>query len=164
VEAEPFTARLVAETAAATAIEPETVRAIVTEWIDERPLPYLFACRYPGVGELFSALRRRGKVIGVLSDYPAEAKLAMLGLAADYVIAASDPGIDCLKPHPRGLETLMAAVGARPDETIVIGDRAELDGLVARRAGAHSLIRSARPLAGWQTFARFDDPVFARLH
>lgn len=82
-------------------------------------------------------------------------------MTADYIVCAGDEGIGLLKPHPRGLEALIAAAGAQPHATVLIGDRAERDGLVARRAGARALIRSSRAIDGLQTFARFDDALFA---
>jgi len=160
-EAIDFENALIAQTAAATATPPDRVRAIVSEWIDQRPLRYLAACRYPGLSQLFAGLRRSGKSIGVLSDYPAAAKLEALGLTAHHVVFAGDAGVGLLKPHPRGLQSLIINAGVKPHQTLVIGDRADRDGLVARRAGARALIRSSRPIEGWQTFARFDDAMFA---
>jgi putative hydrolase of the HAD superfamily len=160
-EAIDFERALIAQTAAATANSPDQVRAIVSEWVEQRPLKYLAACRYPNLLRLFAGLRRSGKTIGILSDYPAKAKLEALGLSARHVVFAGDEGIGLLKPHPRGLESLIAAAGAKPHETVVIGDRIDRDGLVARRAGAEALIRSSKPIEGWQTFARFDDALFS---
>ena len=54
-----------------------------------------------------------------------------IGLVPDYVVAAGDPEVGVLKPHPRGLEVLMAAAGADAAETVVIGDRPERDGAAA---------------------------------
>ena len=162
-QVEGFAVPLVAQTAAAAGCPPEQVQAIVVQWIDRHPLPYLRACRYPGLGELFAGLRRHGKTIGVLSDYPAVAKLAALELAADHVVAAADPGIDVLKPHPRGLETLIRRTGATPATTLLIGDRAERDGLAARAAGVRVLLRASRPIDGWQTIARYDEALFAPM-
>jgi len=156
-----FERALITQTAAATANSPDRVRSIVSEWIEQRPLRYLAACRYPSLSQLFAGLRRSGKSIGILSDYPAEAKLEALGLTANYVVFAGDESIGLLKPHPRGLESLIAAAGVKPHETVVIGDRVDRDGLVARRAGAQALIRSSKPIEGWQTFTRFDDALFA---
>ena len=160
---EGFAERLVAETAAGSGRTPDEVRAIVSRWIDRHPLPYLLACRYAGLPELFAGLRRHGKAIGVLSDYPAAAKLAALELAADHVVSADDPDIGVLKPHPKGLATLIERANATPATTLMIGDRAERDGLVAQQVGARVLLRAARPIAGWQTFAGFDDPLFAPM-
>jgi putative hydrolase of the HAD superfamily len=156
-----FEHALIAQTAAAAASSPDRVRAIVSEWIEQRPLKYLPAFRYPGLPQLFAGLRRSGKSIGILSDYPAEAKLEALGLAAHHVISAGDAGVGLLKPHPRGLQSLIVTADVKPHQTLVIGDRADRDGLVARRAGARALIRSSKPIEGWQTFARFDDALFA---
>ena len=156
-----FERALITQTATATANSPDSVRSIVSEWVERRPLGDLAACRYPGLPRLFSGLRRSGKSIGILSDYPAEAKLEALGLTADHVVFAGDESIGILKPHPRGLESLIAAAGVKPHETVVIGDRVDRDGLVARRVGTQALIRSSKPIEGWQTFARFDDALFA---
>jgi len=161
--AEDFERRLIAETAAATGCSGAAVRAIVGEWIERRPLRYLARCRYPGLPSLFAGLRRCGKTIGIFSDYPARAKLAALNLAADFVVSAHDPGIGTLKPHPRGLEYLMAAAGVTPPQTLLIGDRQDRDGLAALRAGARILLRSPKPIKGWQTFRRYDDPLFAPI-
>jgi FMN phosphatase YigB (HAD superfamily) len=155
-----FERALITQTAAVTANSPDRVRSIVSEWIEQRPLRYLAACRYPSLSQLFAGLRRSGKSIGILSDYPAEAKLEALGLTANYVVFAGDESVGLLKPHPRGLESLIAAAGVKPHETVVIGDRVDRDGLAARRAGAQALIRSSKPIEGWQTFTRFDDALF----
>jgi FMN phosphatase YigB (HAD superfamily) len=151
---------LVAETAAATGRSPDQVRSIVDEWIERRPLPYLAACRYPGLAELFAGLRRNRKTIGILSDYPARAKLAALGLDADRIVCAGDQGIGLLKPNPRGFQAMIEAAAVKPEQAVLIGDRADRDGVVARQIGAWPLIRSAKPIEGWQTFARFDDALF----
>ena len=160
-EAIDFETALIALTATATANSPDRVRAIVSEWVEQRPLGYLAACRYPGLSELFAGLRRSGKSIGILSDYPAEAKLEALRLTAHHIVFAGDDGIGLLKPHPRGLASLITAAGVKPHETVVIGDRVDRDGLVARRAGAQALIKSSKPIEGWQTFARFDEALFS---
>ena len=126
-----------------------------------RPLRHLAACRYAGVQELFTGLRRAGKTVGVLSDYPAQDKLAALGLASDHVVWAGQDGVQRLKPHPRGLEVLMAQAGATPDNTVLIGDRAERDGAVALRAGTQALILHRKLQPGFRTVASYADPLFA---
>jgi len=158
-----FEQALLAQTAAATKLGVQQVQAIAAEWILRRPLPYVARYRCSGVSELFAGLRRRGVPIGVLSDYPARAKLVALGLSADHVLSASDDHVGRLKPHPRGLQALIAAAGATATATVLIGDRADRDGAAARRAGAEALIRSKRPIEGYRTFADFRDPVFGPL-
>lgn len=162
-EQDGFEDELVRRTGLATGRDEHRVRAIAHEWMDRRPLPYLATCRYDGVARLFDGLRRHGKRIGVVSDYPARAKLAALGLEAEVIVSATDPGVGILKPHPRGLLDLMARAGTGPAATLLIGDRVERDGAAARRAGVASLIRTSKPRPGWRTFTRFDDPVFAPM-
>lgn len=158
-----FESQLIAETIATTGFSEEKVLAIVNEWIEQRPLPYLISCRIPGLTELFTGLKRSGKIIGVFSDYPAHQKLVALDLAADYIVSAQDDCIRLLKPHPKGLELLMSEAGLTAAQTLLIGDRTERDGIAAHRAGIQCLIRSPRPKPGWQTFVNYNDPLFSPL-
>jgi len=106
---------------------------------------------------------RAAKLIGVVSDYPASAKLAAMGLAADHVVWAGESDVGILKPHPRGLQRLMTRAGVSASETVLVGDRVERDGAAARRAGSRCLIRSRKPRQGWETFAAYDDSPFAAI-
>lgn len=150
-------------TVARTGQPAERIEAIVSEWIERRPLAYIASCRYDGLVELFAGLRRQNKSIGIYSDYPADEKLQRMTLSADYILAASDPGVGIQKPDPRGLQLLMQRAGVGPAQTVLIGDRPERDGIAARRAGVMPLIRSDGPREGWLTFSTYSDPVFAAL-
>ncbi|MGA2042231.1 MAG: HAD family hydrolase [Roseiarcus sp.] len=161
-ETQGFDRLLTADVARRCDCTEQVVAATVAEWIGRRPLPRLSGSRYPGLVALFAALKRRGKIIGIVSDYPAREKLEALGLGADLIVSATDEEVGVLKPHPRGLEALMRRAGVTPGRTLLIGDRRERDGEAARRAGAFSLIRSGRR-AGAGGFAHYDDPVFAPL-
>ena len=158
-----FEPELVRRTAAATGRDDATVRAIALEWLEQRPLVHLASCRYDGLVELFGALKRSGKIVGALSDYPARDKLAAMGLAVDLVVSATDADVGRLKPHPLGLQQLMRRAGVAPAATLLIGDRVERDGHAAARAGTRCLIRSGRPRSPWQVIERFNDPLFAPL-
>lgn len=145
--------------AAARARAPEArVRAVARDWLMDRPLPHLAACRIPGAAEVFAALRARGLCVAVWSDYPAEAKLAALGLSADLVLSAHDAEVGVQKPDPRGLAVAAARVGADPAQVLMIGDRPERDGAAAARFGAAFLHRGRRG-----DFRRFDEGPFAPL-
>lgn len=157
---EDFERELISRTAARVGRSPEQVRSTAEEWLERRPLQYLVRYRYPRLVELFHGLRRQGKTVAIFSDYPARAKLEAMGLSADFIVCATDADVSVLKPHPRGLQVLMPRAGFSPAQTVLIGDRTERDGLAARSAGVHSLIRSSKPIEGWQTFARYDDPLF----
>jgi FMN phosphatase YigB (HAD superfamily) len=151
------------ETARRHGCPPEQVEALVSEWMETAPLPLLAACRYDGLPQLFAALRAAGKRIGILSDYPAVAKLAAMELDADIVVSACDPDIGCLKPDPHGLLTLLKRAGVPAERAVMIGDRFERDAEVAHRAGVLPLVRSSSKRQGVLTFRRFDDPLFQPL-
>lgn len=160
-ELDNFEDILITRTAERAGVDRATVRAIISEWIERRPLEHVGAYRYPKVLQLFDRLKSQGKVIGIFSDYPAIEKLAALGLAADHVIAAGDDEVRILKPNPRGLHVLMDQAGVSPSRTLVIGDRIERDGYAAKRAGAMALIRTTRAREDWMCFSSYSDPIFA---
>jgi HAD superfamily hydrolase (TIGR01549 family) len=160
-EIDEFDNVLIARTAEQTGIAPAKVRLLLSEWVEQRPLAHIRTCRYPRIAELFAQLKKRKKIIGIFSDYPAVEKLRALELKADIVVSASDVGI--LKPNPRGLSRVMTAAGVGPQETILIGDRIDRDGEAALRAGVTSMIRSNKPIEGWVCFASYAAPQFSSL-
>lgn len=144
-EVEDFEPLLIHRVAARHGCSRTHVAEIAHRWLEVEPLSHLRACRRPGVATLFARLRSAGKRIAVLSDYPAEAKLEALGLAADIVVSARDKGVGLLKPHPRGLLRVLELAGVAPGAALMVGDRAERDGEAARRAGVQALIIPDRP-------------------
>ena len=158
-----FMALQYAQTASRHGITSAAVRALTDEWMEQRPLPLLAACRYAYVAEVFAGLRASGKRIAAFSDYPAVAKLAALGLRADVVVCATDAGIARLKPDPAGLLAILRQTGVAPARALMIGDRFDRDAAAAARAGMRALIRSRRPQARWATFRGYDDAVFQPL-
>lgn len=157
---EDFEQELTARTAAMVGCSQILVRSTALEWLEHRPLRHLMRYRYPKLPELFRGLRNQGKKIGIFSDYPAQNKLAVLGLSADVIVCAGDKDVGVLKPHAKGLQVLMSKADMTPAETIMIGDRPERDGLAAQAADVRALILSRKPTAAWQTFTRYDDPLF----
>ena len=139
--------------AVAMQISASRVREVVTFWMHERPLRHLRRCRLPAIEEFFEALRQRSVKIGIFSDYPVEKKLLALELRADATRCATDPDVDRLKPHPKGLQVLCAALGVPPEGCLMIGDRDDRDGAAAGRAGMPYLIRST----GTPTSNTFND-------
>ncbi len=154
---------LTRRTAAHVGCSEEQVLATAGEWLERRPLRYLARCRYPGLPELFRALRQQGKKIGVFSDYPAREKLAALGLDADLIVCATDADIGVLKPQSKGLQVLLERANVPASMTLMIGDRPERDGLAAQGANVAALIRARRTIPGWHTFVHYDGPTFAPL-
>ena len=130
--------------ARALGVSPERIREVVREWMEVRPLRYLGRCRFPRVERVFARLAESGRTVGILSDYPAAAKLEALGLQADIVVSALDPEVDRLKPNPAGLARVLELAGVGPEECLVIGDRDSRDGECARRLGSPFLLKARR--------------------
>jgi putative hydrolase of the HAD superfamily len=116
---------------------PAFVRKTVEEWMFRRPVGYIRWSRRSAVASLVGRLRRRRVTLGVLSDYPADAKLHSLGLDNVFSIVActSDSAINAFKPHPRGFLHACAVLGVAPAETAYVGDRADVDAAGAHAAG-----------------------------
>lgn len=136
-----------------TGADPAWARAVVDEWMDQRPLRFLARAIRPDLSTFLAAARRRGIRLGLCSDYPADRKLHALGIrdAFDAVVSAHDPSVKRFKPDPAGLLTVMAALDARPNSVVYVGDRPDVDAEAARRAGVRAFILSSTvpPSAEW---------------
>ena len=141
----------------------DAVRALTTEWLEQRPLSLLAACRYPHVDAVFAGLRSSGKQVAVFSDYPASDKVKALGLAAEPIVCATDPEIARLKPNPAGLLSILHRTGVAAQRTLMIGDRFDRDAAAAARVGVMALIRSHEPHKEFDTFQTYADSVFQPL-
>ena len=117
--------------------EPEQVRQTADEWLHRRPLRHLRRFRRRGVDRLLATLREHGVRCGVFSDYPVDDKLHALDLTDrfDIRLSASDPAIQALKPDPTGLLYGCERLGSAPEHTLYVGDRIDVDGAAAKRAG-----------------------------
>lgn len=136
------------------------VRNEVVEWMYERPLRHLRPHRRLGVGRFIEQAKAAGLGLGVFSDYPVDKKLDALGLsgAFDVQLDATDPGIDAFKPEPKGFLVCAERLGVDPARVLYVGDRPEVDGEGARRAGMPVIILSDEPLDdGFQYAASMEE-------
>ena len=155
-----FEHHLIQKTSQVTGLSNEKIISTISMWIENKPLQYLKFCRYDGLDALFLALKNKGKLIGIFSDYRADKKMVALGLNADFIVHAGDQSVNVLKPHPKGLFFLMNKAGVSSKNTILIGDRNDRDGAVADRANVQCLIKSTKSLNNRQTFVNFYDDIF----
>jgi HAD superfamily hydrolase (TIGR01509 family) len=111
--------------------------AVVERWMEREPLAHLPTCVRPGARAFFREARQRGLRLAVCSDYPARQKLAALGLedCFDALVYAQEPEVGRFKPHPRMLQVALQRLGVAPEDTLCLGDRADVDGAAARNAG-----------------------------
>jgi len=103
----------------------------------------------PGLDALLEECRKQGKKIAVLSDFgmirPRLLELGIDPTLVDLLVSSESEG--ALKPHPRPLLAIAASMQIAPSRLVVVGDRDDTDGEVARACGAHFLRISDRPAA-----------------
>jgi FMN phosphatase YigB (HAD superfamily) len=135
--------------AARAGITTYELEQIVDEWMFRRPLKYLPWCRASGLAPLLSFIGGEGLEMGVLSDYPAEAKLRALGLTSHFslVLCSSDPDVRAFKPSPRGFLRASERWNIDPRDVLVVGDRPEVDARGASAAGMPCVIIGRPPRA-----------------
>jgi phosphoglycolate phosphatase len=103
-----------------------------------------FTYAYEGVLESLEALRAlhdQPRAMAVLTNKPvrpAQDICAALGLAPYFLHIYGGNSFATKKPDPEGLNALMAAAGAAPGQTVLIGD-SHVDVQTARNAGAWSV-------------------------
>lgn len=120
--------------------DPKKVSGIVRKWIYEDPLSAIVKTKDESLCNWMASLRRDGKKVVILSDYPTEDKLHALGVEVDGQYGPDDERIDELKPSPKGLKVIMSDLGVSSDDTLMIGDRKEKDGMCAEACGVDHLI------------------------
>jgi HAD superfamily hydrolase (TIGR01549 family) len=120
-------------------MDERQVKEYTRHWMFERPLKYLPRYKIKGIEEFLSWLQRKGLAIGTLSDYEGEEKLRALGIAHFFHLnlCTTAPEINALKPSPRGLYVAAELLNIKPHQILYIGDRPSIDGIAAKRAGAH---------------------------
>jgi phosphoglycolate phosphatase len=101
-----------------------------------------FTLTYPGTVEALAALRDelggRPRIFAVLTNKPVRPARAIcegLGIAPYFLHIYGGDSFPVKKPDPKGLLSLMEETGARPEETVMIGD-SQVDVQTARNAGA----------------------------
>lgn len=107
-----------------------------------------FTCAYEGVMEALHALQTLhdqpagpARAMAVLTNKPVRPARGIcegLGLNGYFVEIYGGDSFPLKKPDPLGLRTLMQQTGAKPEETVMIGDSA-VDMQTARNAGAWAL-------------------------
>ena len=115
----------------------DRVSQIVDQWMFERPGKWLRLFRRRRLLALISEHRKRGGKTALVSDYPAQRKLAAMGVSHlfDVVVASGEPGgPHQLKPSAVGILLAADRLQVAPSQCLVIGDRVDADGEAARRA------------------------------
>jgi putative hydrolase of the HAD superfamily len=90
---------------------------------------------FPHVAETLAAFRAAGLRLGLLSDFPPDRKLSLLGLADFFDAAFSTESMGTLKPGPAPFCALASKLGLAPEEILYVGNSPRYDIAGAKRAG-----------------------------
>ena len=118
--------------------EAAELEQIVRKWMIERPCRWLRLFRRRWLLKEIARFRSRGGRTALISDYPAALKLTSLRCDKlfDVVVASGERGGQRhLKPHPDGLLRAAQQLNIAPSRCLVLGDRPDVDGIAAHRAG-----------------------------
>lgn len=117
------------------------IKSVVNKWIFNFPNQYLASCKYPDINFFFESLKSRQISTAVYSDYDSDLKLKAMDLNVDLNVASTDESINAMKPLPNGLIEILTKFKIQDKNScLFIGDREELDGECAKRAGIPYLI------------------------
>jgi putative hydrolase of the HAD superfamily len=96
----------------------------------------------PHVREVLDDLRAAGLKLGLLSDFPALAKLKNMGLdnCWDAVLCSEDTG--AIKPAIQPFKKLSEALKCPPEQILYVGNSRHYDVAGARRAGMKAALRT----------------------
>ncbi len=129
-------------TAMTTGASLEEVRRCVNYWMEKLPLKFLPLCARRGLIRRVRTWHTMGIPIGIYSDYPVHDKLRVLGIEGMIAncICSTDREVRAYKPNPRGFTVTASKMGLPPERVYYIGDRKEVDGVGAERAGMRPVI------------------------
>ena len=119
------------------ATEPQVQEALefFLEYYREHDLDHTVL--YPGVKESLDRLRGAGKRMAVLTNKPVRMSRHIvegLGVGEHFFRVYGGNSFDFKKPHPIGVEALIAEAGATRESTLMVGD-SSVDVQTARNAG-----------------------------
>ena len=90
---------------------------------------------FPYVKEILGAFREKGLKLGLLSDFPPEAKIDCLGLSGYLDVLLSSERTGRLKPDPLPFLELSRVLDLSPEDILYVGNSYSYDILGAQRAG-----------------------------
>lgn len=122
------------------------VSEVVTEWFEQRPLPFITLCRRRGMERAMDTWQKNGLRLGIYSDYPAIHKINALGIAKyiSILVSPEHPEIEGFKPNSNGFTIAAREIGLNPAQMLYVGDRPEVDGQGAVEAGMQVVILRGR--------------------
>ena len=114
---------------------PETISAIIHDWMVVKPLTVIGLFQRRKLLSFIKAYQRKGVQMIVYSDNPVGEKLKVLNFSPNYAFWSGDHLIRCMKPDARGLRNIIDFLQIKESDILYIGDRDDRDGLCAKDAG-----------------------------
>lgn len=129
----------------------QDVQRVVETWMQQKPLPLIRLCRRRGIENVIGSVFKKGLKVGVYSDYPSHEKLQTLGILQymSTVVSSSDSDVKSFKPAPNGFLVAAQKMQLAPWEILYVGDRDDVDGDGAARAGMKVVIISSGRRHAW---------------
>jgi putative hydrolase of the HAD superfamily len=90
---------------------------------------------FPWVRETLGAFKQAGFKLGLLSDFPPEAKLVNMGLTGYWDTVLCSEVIGRIKPHPLPFLELAGQLGMPPERILYVGNSVRYDIIGAKGAG-----------------------------
>jgi putative hydrolase of the HAD superfamily len=127
---------------AALEVPPEPARQIAAALHEENRRESVWRVVPADADGLLAELRRRGFVLGVVSnaDGRVAASLESLGLARYFEVIVDSHLVGVEKPEPGIFHLALEACGGRAAESVFVGDLYEIDVRGARRAGIAAVL------------------------
>ena len=121
--------------------ESEVLPALVALEADNR-VRSLWRVVEPGTADVLAELRRRGLVLGVISnsDGRIEADLRASGLGAHFAFVLDSSVVGVEKPDPAIFALALSRLGMPAEDAVYVGDVYAIDVLGARRAGIEAVL------------------------
>jgi putative hydrolase of the HAD superfamily len=102
---------------------------------------------YSGVLETLAAFRSAGLKLGLLSDFPPEAKLEYLGIGSHWDAVLCSERVGCLKPESAPFLELAKALGTEPAKILYVGNSFHYDVIGAKKAGMSAALIKRTPFS-----------------
>ncbi|HOX91295.1 MAG TPA: HAD family hydrolase [Spirochaetales bacterium] len=118
---------------------------------------------FPGVQACLSELRSMGLALGLLSDFPAQRKLELMGLGRAFDVVATSESTGLLKPDTCSFAALAKSLGCTANEVLYVGNSERYDVAGAKAAGMHSAFISTCRRARLRSQADFSFSRYSQL-
>ncbi len=122
-------------------LPPSSLPSLTAELFARFEDPRTFAL-HPGARELLEALRARGLVVGIVSNWsarlPRVLRAVEIDRSIDFFLCSALERME--KPDPAIFHAALARAGARPDQALHAGDHPEKDVRGARAVGLEAVL------------------------